>query len=208
MQTQNPLTQKPQLSGWFSAPVIILFWILFFPIGIFLTYKRGSMDKKASITIGKVLIGFGVFWSIGAIGDFTSPGDSSYTLTIFTLCHFALGIYNIRRGKTYLRYISLIGEQNFRSIEDIASQVGATFNASQKIIRNLLHAGYFRGYYINEVTGYVEAPFDRQNTGNQREAEKKYDEPLFAVNCKSCGAPQNVKRGSSKCEYCGSTIQI
>ncbi len=205
MQTQNPLTQKPEVSAWFSAPVILFFWILFFPIGIYLTYKRGALDKKASIIIGRILVGIGVFWSIGAIVEWTSPELGSHTFTVFAILNLGIGIYNIKYGKRCMKYISLIGEQDYRSLEEIAAQTGMRYHTVKLDIRKLLKAGYFRDHYLNEESGCLEAYSDKSS---KREAKQSAEEPLYAVNCKSCGAPQNVKKGNSRCEYCGSTINV
>jgi hypothetical protein len=45
------LLRKPKLNGWTSGTAIVLLWFLFWPLGIYLTYKRARIDKKAAIII-------------------------------------------------------------------------------------------------------------------------------------------------------------
>lgn len=198
--------RKPKISGWVAGPAIVIAWILFWPVGIFLTYKRASIDKKAAMTISIFLIIIGViflfgglrFLSGGLIGDDLANMNA---LIIMGLILIFIGIYTVKSAKRFLKYIELIVDQEYTSINDIADSMLTTYDIAMKHIKRLIKDGYFNGCFINEATGEIVFPM------NSSKANDIETNNFLEVECKSCGAHNKVIAGTvGLCEYCRSSI--
>jgi hypothetical protein len=95
MAVKNDTTKNPKIKAAYSWPVIILACIIFWPVGLFLLWRRTSIDKKASLTVGKVvtvcgfvclafsLLGFSVSVSEGF-------GSDDVSMIIFLRIHLII----------------------------------------------------------------------------------------------------------------------
>ncbi len=196
------LRKRPKISGWFSAPVIILFWLLFFPIGMYLTYKRAKIDKAATVKIGNIITTISVILFAIVSNLYEFYGDRIEQWGGFLFISICIGIYIRISGKKMLKYIALLETGN-RSIEEIAKQMNVGYYKAKTKIEELIKLGYFEGCYINESMKCVEFNSDRLSS-----IEKEEEQEPCAVTCKNCGAPKNILKGSvSKCDYCGSALE-
>jgi hypothetical protein len=198
------LLKKPKITGWISGPTIVLFILLFWPVGIYLAYKRARIDKKAAVTISTLIIILGViflfntsrFFSNGLVGiDVENIIFCIITGTIL----ISFGIYTRRSAKRFLNHIELVVEQGDTSIDNIADSMSSTYDEVKKDMQELIGDEYFNGSFPD---------------GSRREMVFSMNDSLGktgpqAAACKSCGAINKVNAGAvGECEFCGSPISI
>lgn len=217
---RTDLKKNPKLSSAYSWPVIIIVLIIFWPVGIYLMYKRFSLDKSATLKNSKtvaiisyILMALGVIYLImGLTGQLnTTDGSSPVGSTILlTLLFGGGGIYLFfvskrmkRNGEKYKHYINLIVNQQQTSIDNIAAAVGVSYDDAKKDLQKMIDCGYFSGAYIHEGNReFVMEQKQPKAEVNSGSAQTK------VVVCKSCGANNTVIIGKTcECEYCGSPIQ-
>lgn len=205
------LLKKPRISNWIAGPAIAIAWVLFFPAGIYLTYIRASIDKKAAMTISIFLIILGVIYFIGGLRFLSGGlvGDdlvNMNALIIMGLILNFIGIYTRKSAKRFLKYIVLVIDQEYRSIEDIADAMSTTYDVAKKHLTRLIKDGYFRGCYIDEAIGEIVFPMDNSKPINVKVNVLPAEGETRLVECKSCGAHNKVIGKVGQCEYCRSSI--
>ena len=89
------MNENGKISGIYSWPAIILMLIFFWPVGLYLLWKRMAMDKKTALGSGRLLNIFAkVSYVFAALGFISSIGDDVGTaifgLVFFGICGFAL----------------------------------------------------------------------------------------------------------------------
>ncbi|AFQ46418.1 hypothetical protein [Desulfosporosinus meridiei] len=204
-------SENQKLSALYSWWAIILFLFLFFPIGLYLIFKRISLDKKTlyPYSIAKVIGWIFVFiGSTGVISTYSSTSQNFVGKTaaiMFLIGGITLIIWGVKLQKQSLRYSkysALIIDQNISSLDNIASATSLNYDEVKKDLQKMLSKNYFIGAYINESSGEILLPKSKANrTYNQSSSEK------VPIVCKSCGANNIVIAGRvSECEYCGSPI--
>lgn len=204
------------LSTTYSWPLIIVLLIIFWPVGVYLLYKRINTDKTAILKNSKtvfiislVLIGIAVLYLLeGLTGNLKSTDGSSVVsgMIIVTLLFGGGGIYLLfvskrmkSDGEKYKKYIGCIINQHLTSLDTLASVMNTSYEAVTKDLQKMIRLGYFSGSYIDEqkrefVLPVVQAP--------QQSVQTK------VVTCSGCGAQNTVAVGQvSECEYCGSHLQ-
>ncbi len=200
----------PQSSGpsWIA---IIILMIVFWPVGIYLLYKRLKVDRKAAIRSGRFLNGFGI--TLIVLGGLAIIGDSSTAAVAISF--IILGVVLIRTGsknkKQAMRirqYIALIINQHITSLDELARATGNTYVVVCDDLNKMIEKGYLPGAYLNLSIRQImlpgqQAPIYRANAqGTRRQARTK------VISCKGCGAEMIVAEGTiRKCEYCGTPLQ-
>jgi hypothetical protein len=206
--------RKPRISGWVAGPAIAIAWFLFWPVGIFLTYKRARVDKKAAVIISIILIILGSILLIGALrflGGGLNGDDlaNMNALAIMGSILVFIGIYTIKSAKRYLKYITLVVDQECTSIDNIAHSISTTYDVAKRDLERLIRDGYFNGSYIDESTREIILPTNNIKVNNVVINYSLDNNDPQAVTCKGCGANNKVSAGTvGECEFCGSPISI
>lgn len=201
--------QKNRTVSW----IWIIFWcVFFFPVGVFLIYKKINSDKTATLnnsktvfTISYVLLAFSIIY----VTMIFSEGVSMITAALVT---GAGGIWLNRiakkmktNGEKYKKYITLVINQNMTEIDNIAPALNVSYEIAKEDLQKMIDLGYFVGAYINENSREIILAKHSNNTPNQ----SKVNLPATrVVVCKSCGANNSISIGViNNCEYCGSSIE-
>lgn len=207
----GPNNENQKLSLLYSWWVIIPFIFIFFPIALFLIFKRYSLGKKmlsssmASKIVGWILV---VFGCLGLLGESATRYRSSVDLTIFIIfltSGISLIIWSVKLKKQSLKYNlyqTLVVDQNMSSISNIASAAALNYDEVKKDLQTMIRKNYFTGAYINESSGEILLPKPVVNTAANLSSSEK-----VPIVCKSCGANNTVIAGKvGECEYCGSPL--
>ncbi|MEQ8235210.1 MAG: hypothetical protein ABRQ23_00355 [Syntrophomonadaceae bacterium] len=198
----------------------IIFWlIIFWPVGLFLVFKKLSTDKSALMSgktgtlsaAGWILIVIGAVGSIGIVSD---PSNDSAGGIIVGLAMIVGGVIVLRKAsetkKTaakYKKYIDIVVNHNIRSIDNIAATVGLSYDVAVKDLQDMINIGYLKDAYINQGNREIvlkqneSAAYAQASTSDQAATQK------LAVRCPGCGANNVVVVGRVlECEYCGTPI--
>lgn len=205
----------PESSGpsWIA---IIIMMCVFWPIGVYLLYKRLKVDRKAAMGSGKALSGFGIVLIViggcALLGGIAGGGSNAAMVAVFFL---VLGIVlkrmatkNKKQTMRVRQYIALIINQHITSLDELSRATGCTYNVVCDDLNKMIEKGYLPGAYLNLSLRRImlpgqQAPVYRQNNPGQRaQARTK------VITCKGCGAEMIVAEGTiRKCEYCGTPLQ-
>ena len=212
--------KKPTSWGW------IIFWfILFWPVGLFLLIKRLGVDKSATLKSSKtlmivsyILMGLGVIYFFAAVTgnvEETENTMNAISAGILMLVMFSGGgvILNWfarktkRAGERYKKYIALIVNQSQTSIDNIASAVGIPYDAVSKDLQKMIDSGYFVGAYIDTTQREIMLAKVAPPQVSTSSAPSALQVQERVVICRSCGANNRVVGQIGECEYCGSPLQ-
>lgn len=198
----------------------IIFWlIIFWPVGLFLVIKKFSTDKSALMSgktgslsvIGWILVAF------GGIGFLAELSDTPEAFGLVLALIFAAGgtLLLLKASKTkktaikYKKYIDIVVNQNVKSIDNVASAVGLSYDVVAKDLQDMINIGYLRDAYIHQGNREI---ILKQNepapiTYAQTVAPGQAAPQTIATRCPGCGANNVVAIGRvSECEYCGTPI--
>ena len=202
-------TKKGTSWGW------IVFWfILFWPVGVFLLFKKLTVDKSATMKGGKVLsivsfilMGMGAIYLIMAFTEDSSMIAAAIVFGAPGVWLFFKARKTKATGERYKKYISIVINQSQTSIDNIASAVGVTYEVATKDLQKMIDTGYFTGAYIDvtqrEIVLAKTAP--QQVSAPSMPSAVQVQERVVA--CGSCGANNRVTGQIGECEYCGSHLQ-
>lgn len=213
------LNQNKKTKSSYSWPIIILFLIIFFPVGIYLIYKRINSDKtniiNNSITIKNISIVLLVFaliyFFMGITGGLTNEDGSTSSFSDSLLMIFIFGgsgtyllLLSMKMKKTgqiYKKYIQAVINHGTYSIYDLSSIAALPYESVKKDLYNMLEIGFFKGAYIDENNNEIVLP----TLGSAQNILKK---DAKVVKCGSCGANNTVFIGNlNECTYCGSPLE-
>lgn len=208
---------KQQQPWYYSWPVIIIAFILFWPVGIALLVMKsrsskqsvfvGSSDKKFYIIIGVVLVLMGI----------GTMGKSPVTGLFMIIGGIALIVYAgqmAKRAKRNKQYIDMIVNQQITSLDKIASVNNISYENVLKEVKQLISLGVLKGAQIDEMrhTIMVAQPERPQMAPPQyQQGYAQNDIPqapqFVTVACPGCGAKMSVQRGTTvSCEYCDTPV--
>ncbi len=204
----------------YSWPVIIIAFFFFWPIGIFLLFKRISNDKTAFMSSSSVVlrvIGI-IMASIGALGLLGFVLDADYDFGGMLVCVFFIvgGVLLLRKakklkneGKDIRKYISVIVNHGVRGLDDIASAMGKTHEQAKNDVQGLIDRGFLKNAYIDEQIKQVVLTSGSctNDAINQAQEQARADLRPRVVTCKCCGAINTITGAVGQCEYCDSPIQ-
>lgn len=218
--TRNKESLKnPQISWWLSWPVIIAVTIGFWPVGIFLIWRRTVIDKQAAMISGTIIAIIGwisiVFAGLAFVVTLVEGIDSDAVIVIifFTIAGVALILLARKIKKSaekFRKYISIIVNRGETSISNIAAAIPTSYEIVQKDLQKMIDRGYFTGAYINEMSKEIILP-EKQEGSNiidkSIQANPNSTPETVVVKCNGCGANNKIVKGSvNECQYCGSPI--
>ena len=211
----NSNDSNKKIGGLYSWPVIIIIIIAFWPLGIYLLYKRIKTDKKTGFTIGKG-VRYGSYFCffmtvVGILGSFESGFRSQDIGLILFFLAAGVALFMFAKKITanaekYKKYIAIIINGNEFIIDNIAGAMSLPVNVVRKDLNDMIKNGYFQGAYINDSTNEIVLP--RQSKVNDNDVES-YDTPQVqpkVITCKCCGAQNKITTSGAECEYCGSPL--
>lgn len=204
-----------------SWVAIFIMLIIFWPIGLFLLWKRIQNEGKLNSINSFALKSLG--WPMAMIGlvglavSLDEGMDSMDSMDVAMILIFlgggALLIYRghyIKKQQLIAKkYLVLIQNQQITSLEELARATNHSYEKVCTELNHLISKGYIKGAVINYslkriIFEYDQAPVYRDPKTMQK-AQKTA--PVKAVTCKNCGATIMIAQGTTrKCEYCGSPI--
>lgn len=199
--------QKSTSWGW------IIFWfVIFWPVGIFLLLKKLNSDKTATLEKGKtvtiisyVLIGFGVIYFLMAITE-----DIGMMMPALLFGGGGVWVNQIARkmkrsGERYKKYINLIVNHSQTNIDYIASTLELPYETVTQDLHKMIDLGYFADAYINSANREIILP----QAGEPQPSQQTPDiqKQVSIITCNRCGAHNKVFEQFNECEYCNSPLQ-
>ncbi len=216
MRKQGPTCNyMPQSSGpsWIA---IIIMMIIFWPIGIYLLYKRLKVDRKAAMRSSSALNGFGITLIIlGAVAFIAGISDGDSDTIIGALFFLILGIVlkrmatkNKKQAMRVRQYIALIINQHITSLDELSRATGCTYNVVCEDLNKMIEKGYLPGAYLNLSIRKIMLPGQKAPVYRANEPAQRGQVRTKVVGCKGCGAEMIVAEGTvRKCDYCGTPLQ-
>lgn len=199
----------------YSWPVIIIAIIIFWPLSIYLIYKRVKIDKRAGFTIGKIVraVSYFCFFMV-IIGILACLGDGFTSQDIgmiifFIVAGVALFIFSkklIINSEKYKKYITIIINGNEFILDNIAGAMSLPINVVKKDLNNMINNGYLQGAYINDSTNEIVLPKQSKENIDDTISQDKPEIELSVVTCKCCGAKSKITTSVGECDYCGSPL--
>jgi len=203
-----------------SFGIIILLLICFWPVGLFMLYRRLTSDKTDLMRNSNVMRNFGIGFIAFAVLAFTGEisnlingtgQDILFGMVLWLL--FAIGgvlmIWKAGEIKTkaqnYRKYIDLVVNQSIASIAEITR---ITQFAPQQVnddLQKMIDMEFFRGAYIDHQDNRIVLPVKAKVVESSTHADNHPVAPGRAVHCDSCGANSVILIGQiDACDYCGS----
>ena len=208
-----------KISALYSWPVIILLTVCFWPLGVFLIFKRTTMDKKAALASGKILKGVGIasccLGTLGFLVSITDGFDGSDVIAIiFFVGAGAALIYagnkTLKEANSVKQYLNIIVNGGERQLDAIAAATGKQYDVVKKDVQKMINKGFLKNAYINESTREVVLP---KASAASTEASAPSASGATAatqtrvIACPCCGANNTVTGDIGECEYCGSPLK-
>lgn len=214
------MNENGKISGLYSWPVIILALCIFWPVGLFLIFKRFSVDKRAAVGAGiggLNIVGYclAIFGALGFLVEITNEGGSSSDGLMLAFFLIAGGVALILRAKKIKKeaeglkqYISIIVNGNVRGLDAIAATTGKSYDVVKNDIQKMINKGYLKNAYISEGTREVVLPESNANT-NYDASQNVVSASVTTrvVTCPCCGANNTIAGDIGECEYCGSPLK-
>ena len=210
------MNENGKINGLYSWPIIILALCVFWPAGIFLLIKRVSVDKKAAMSVGKLINIIGIMsYCIAGIMVLACLGDGFGSDDIGIILFFGIAGFALQRvskkikrdAEEVKKYLSVIVNGNEKQIDVIASSMGKTYDAAKKDIQNLIAKGYLKNAYISEGTREVILPNIIQVQTENAANTASGGVGTKIVTCPCCGANNTIMGETGECEYCGSPLK-
>lgn len=217
-QNTKTSVKNPKLEWWLSWPAIIIICIIFWPVGLFLIWKRTTIDKKAALfsgrtvgIIGWVSLSFAFLGLIACISDGFESDD--VTAIIFFLLAgvglVALGKKIKNNANKSRKYISIIVNNGVVDIDNIAAAIPTSYENAKKDLQKMIDKGFFEGAYINESERQIVMPKKHQEPLYNQSNNAEQSTRMQVVTCKGCGAQNSIAVGTvGECEFCGSKIEV
>ncbi|QHI72357.1 TFIIB-type zinc ribbon-containing protein [Aminipila terrae] len=194
------------ISKWYSWTAIVVFLIIFFPVGMFLLYRR----MKTVAGTGKGVVITGIIFVLSSMGMIQEEKNAGGFLMLLIpgLIMVYWGIKAIKDAKKYDQYLTLV-DGGLTSLDGLASAAGRTYDQTIKDLEAMSAMGYFEDLYIDQDRRELVSTDDESECEDEdceEEQPKKSGSSL--VKCPNCGANNSVENGSTGiCEYCGAVIQ-
>ena len=152
-QNAGVSVRNPKPEWWLSWPAIIIALIVFWPIGLFLIWKRTTIDKKAALLSGKTICIFGwISLSFAFLGLLVSISEGIGSDDVTAILFFLLaGVGLISLGKKIKnnadkskKYISIIANDGVIDIDNIAAAIPTSYENTKKDLQKMIDKGFFR----------------------------------------------------------------
>lgn len=202
-----------------SWAAIIIWFILFWPVSIYLIWKKLTTDKAAAMQNSKVLKAIGIIFVVIGVLMLATIGEddtgSVLLLFIFYTGGGALIIWGSNKvkqsGEMYKKYIAIVINQNETTIENIASITGLSYDETVKGLQKMIDLEYFEGAYIDHANHEIVFPKKQQMVANesmQNSAFANSQSQQKTVKCPNCGGNNLITVGGvGECDFCGSPLQ-
>ncbi len=199
---------------WFNTWVIVIAFIVCWPVGILLLIGRvnsskqnmfdGSTTTKVCYIIGAILIlaGFGSFSNSFLAGLFYVAGGAA-------LIYY--GMKNKKKVERYKGYIDLVANQQIYSLDTISSTMNVSYDVVKNEINTLISKGTFRGANINELSRCIEMNLVSEQPAAQgfingvlEGVGASASNQTVTATCPGCGGTMAAIKGATvECDYCG-----
>jgi len=210
--------QTPQIKWWLSWPFIIIVFFVFWPVSLFLIWKRSGFDKKVNLLSGNTIFILSyASLAFAFLGLLVSISEGLTSDNIIGIMFFLLsGIGLVWVGKKLKnnadkskKYISIIANKGIIDIDNIAAAIPTSYEITKKDLQKMIDKGFFEGAYINESERQIILPKKHQANSSDQSSMTQDNARMHAVTCKCCGAQNSVAAGTvGDCEFCGSKIEI
>jgi len=216
-QSTKTSLKNPKVEWWLSWPAIIIICIIFWPVGLFLIWKRTTVDKKATLFSGRVVGIFGwVSISFALLGFLVCMSEGFQSEDIKMIIFFLLaGVGLVILGKKIKnnarkskKYISIVVNDGITDIDSIAAAIPTVYEDAKKDLQKMIDDGFFEGAYINEAERQIVLPRKHQEPSYNQSNHTQQSIRMQVVTCKGCGAQNSIAAGTvGECEFCGSKIK-
>ena len=188
----------------YSWPVIIIALFLFWPLGVYLIYKKAQTDKKTALTVAKLLNILGVIFIV--VGIVTLIAIVGIFYLILGIVLRVLAKKMLASAENVKRYISIVINGNIRQLDAIAATVDKPYDTVKKDLQKLIDDGYFKNAYINESTREIVIASSPAPAAATTSFAAEATAQTRVVACPCCGANNTVVGAVGECEYCGSPL--
>lgn len=214
----NDSMKNPKLSWWISWPTVVIATIIFWPVGIFLIWKRIGVDKKTAMISGKIITIIGwlsvTFAGLGLLVSLSEGfgSDDAFVIIFFIIAGCALiflGRKTRKNAERFKKYISIIVNHEVTYIDNIASAIPISYDVAKKELQKMIDRGYFPNAYINDTSREIILPKKQESysvdTGGNVKSNSNVE--MIVVSCNGCGANNKIAKGTvDECQFCGSPI--
>lgn len=212
------MENKKKSPSWVA---IVLWFIFFWPVGVYLIYKKLSTDKSAAMKNSKVLMGIGYFFIFGAVVMLieTVSGGADASSGVFGILFYLIGgvliIWGAKKvkksGEQYKKFIDIVVNQQQYTIDNIAAQMGLSYDETVKGLQKMIDKGYFSGAYIDVANHELVMPKKNQSVVYVQQnpyVDQANAPQQKAVKCPNCGGNNVINVGQvCECDFCGSPLQ-
>ncbi|SKA04285.1 hypothetical protein SAMN02745116_02228 [Pilibacter termitis] len=201
-----------------STKKIVFWFILFYPVGFYLLYKRNRKSKydrkevakngKTFFTVSCVLLVF------AGLGFFSCIANGEFSTAFSALVYFVpaglflnyKGSNMIAEGKRYDAYYTLVVGQEESLLRELSLATGYTKETIREDLERMIELKIFeRGTYLDERIGEIVLP--NRKSFATREKERLATAVFHTVKCPACGASKKIEVGKiDKCDYCQKPI--
>lgn len=210
------MSENEKIKGIYSWPIIIIAFCFFWPVGVALLIGRVSRDKKAAMSVGRIVNGIAIAsYVIAALGLAVCLGEGFAGEDIGMILFFGIAGVVLQRvakkikndAENVKKYLSIIVNGKETRIDNIAAATGKSYTVVKEDIEKMINKGYLKGAYINELTGEIVLP-NREEASNvvNNSAKGKTTIQTRVITCKCCGAQNTISSAVGECEYCGSPL--
>lgn len=202
-----------------SWPVIVIAFIIFWPVGLGLLIMRMNSDKVLLLQSGRLLSFLSWISALFVFVGITANLDEGYDsldiglIGFFLIAAVVLNLIGRRlkkKGLKYKKYIDLVVNSGIIQIEILSNIMLKPYKEVYSDIEDMIEKGYFKRTYINDKHEIVIVK-SNVNSATADSVSTKIDEvvnTMIVVRCSACGANNEVALNNvSECEYCGSKIQ-
>ncbi|GAA0076760.1 hypothetical protein UT300005_11380 [Clostridium sp. CTA-5] len=209
-----------------SWALVIIALIIFWPIGLYLFYKKVNSDKTAALknsqtlnVIGYIFTFLAIFYFImiasGNAKDLNgNPQIRLYVVTIFFAIGGSFMLSAAKKMKQNAekckKYISVIANENQTSIDDISKIFSTNYDQVFKDLNEMIDKGYFQGSHIDINNGKIilqQQKIQQFNNTSEKDNSINKEPKVKEIKCKNCGANNKFISGETcECEFCGSIL--
>lgn len=191
--------------------VIVVMFIVFWPIGLFLLIRKMTADRAARLNDGKsMFIVGGILVVVGLYQMFNYR--YSFFMSLFYIgggvVLILMGMRNKQRSQRYRGYIDLVANRGITNLDTISGMMSVPYDMCQNDLQKMIDGGFFHDTYIDlgrkelvmrpRVPIMAQVPMAAQPVMQQAAPR--------VVQCKGCGANSTVHGNVAECEYCGSPL--
>jgi DNA-directed RNA polymerase subunit RPC12/RpoP len=197
----------------YSWAASIIWYFLFFPIGLYLIFSKMKNEPQNSLKNGKILKIFGwiafalgpfyfLIWLSGELNNVT--GEIAFVVLFFIITGLFMVFKSkgsIQFGERLEKYPSIIASASDLNIGNIAALAGTDENTAIADLKCMIAFSMLDGYSIDfEKNCLVKAESTEQNS--QREK-------TYVIKCPHCGATNSIEPGEKAvCRYCDSPLKL